>query len=72
MRELFRSNDPTAIACASAMLEGEGITCFVMDVHMSSLEGSIGILPRRMMVPEVEFDRARRTLIDNGLDLFDS
>ena len=71
MRELFRTNDPTAIACASALLEGEGIACFVMDVHMSALEGSIGALPRRMMVADAEFSRARRTLVDNGLDIFD-
>lgn len=71
MRELFRTNDPTAIACATALLEGEGITCFVMDVHMSSLEGSIGALPRRMMVADAEYSIARRTLMDNGLELFD-
>ncbi|MCY3880154.1 MAG: DUF2007 domain-containing protein [Rhodobacteraceae bacterium] len=71
MRELFRTNDPTAIACASALLDGEGITCFVMDVHMSALEGSIGALPRRMMVADAEYSRARAALEANGLDLFD-
>lgn len=71
MRELFRTNDPTAIACASALLDGEGIKCFVMDVHMSALEGSIGALPRRVMVADLEYDAARRTLVDNGLDYFD-
>ncbi len=71
MRELFRTNDPTAIACASALLEGEGIACFVMDVHMSALEGSIGALPRRMMVADAEFSEARAILSDNGLDLLD-
>ncbi len=71
MRELFRTNDPAAIACASALLEGEGINCFVMDVHMSALEGSIGVLPRRVMVPDAEFRLARMALEDNGLDLFD-
>ena len=71
MRELFRTNDPTAIACAEALLEGEGLACFVMDVHMSSLEGSIGVLPRRIMVADDEFARARKVLEDNSLDLFD-
>lgn len=71
MRELFRTNDPTAIAYATALLDGEGIKCFVMDGHMSSLEGSIGALPRRVMVADREFNAARRTLLDNGLDLFD-
>ncbi len=71
MRELFRTNDPTAIACAEAMLEGEGLSCFVMDAHMSSLEGSIGVLPRRIMVADDEFELARKVLEDNNLDLFD-
>ena len=51
MKELLRSSDPTIIAFASALLEGEGIAVFQMDVHMSILEGSIGIFPRRLMVP---------------------
>ncbi|MXY34659.1 MAG: DUF2007 domain-containing protein, partial [Boseongicola sp. SB0664_bin_43] len=46
MRELMRTNDPTLIAFATALLEGEDIDCFQMDVHMSVLEGSIGVLPR--------------------------
>ena len=45
MKELLRTNDPTIIAYASALLQGEGINCFPIDVHMSSLEGSIGVLP---------------------------
>ena len=47
MRELLRTNDPTVIAFSTALLRGEGIDCFVLDVHMSVLEGSIGLLPRR-------------------------
>ncbi len=69
MKELFRTTDPTEIACATALLEGEGIGCFVMDVHMSVLEGSIGIFPRRMMVAGADLLRARRVLTDNGIDV---
>ena len=69
MRELFRSNDPTEIACATALLDGEGIACFVMDTHMSVLEGSIGILPRRLMVADRDYHRARSTLQDNNLEV---
>ena len=50
MRELLRTNDPTVLAFATALLDGEGIDCFPIDVNMSVLEGSIGILPRRLMV----------------------
>ncbi len=67
MKELMRSNDPTAIAFAKALLEGEDIDCFEMDVHMSVLEGSIGILPRRLMVRDGDHIRAKVVLTDNDL-----
>ena len=67
MKELLRTNDPTAIAFAKALLEGEDIECFEMDVHMSVLEGSIGILPRRLMVRDADHFRAVAVLRDNDL-----
>lgn len=67
MKELFRTNDPTLMAFASALLQGEGIDCFEMDVHMSVLEGSIGVLPRRMLVLERDLFMARSVLRDNGI-----
>ena len=69
MRELLRSNDPTTIAFAKALLGGEGIDCFEWDVNMSVLEGSIGILPRRLMVREADLYRAERVCRDNDIDL---
>ena len=50
MEELLKTNDPTVISFATALLAAEDIEVFVFDVHMSILEGSIGILPRRLMV----------------------
>ena len=67
MKELLRSTDPTVMAFASALLQGEDIDCFEMDVNMSILEGGIGIFPRRMMVREADFDRACRVMRDNGI-----
>jgi hypothetical protein len=67
MKELLRTTDPTVIAFATALLEGEDITAFAMDVHMSVLEGSIGILPRRLMVRDRDLFRARAVLRDNGI-----
>ena len=67
MKELLRTNDPTVIALAKALLEGEGIDCFEMDVHMSVLEGSIGILPRRLMVRDNDHFQASHVLKDNNL-----
>jgi hypothetical protein len=69
MRELLRTNDPTVIAFATAILEGEGIDVFQMDVHMSVLEGSIGVLPRRLMVRDGDHFRARAILRDLDIDL---
>ena len=69
MREILRTTDPTVIAFCTALLRGEGIDCFVLDVHMSVLEGSIGLLPRRLMVHERDFFRARAVLRDNDVDL---
>jgi hypothetical protein len=68
MRELLRTNDPTVIAFATALLQGEDIEAFALDVHMSVLEGSIGILPRRLMVRETDLTRARAVMADNGID----
>jgi hypothetical protein len=67
MQELLRTTDPTIIAFASALLEGEDIDVFALDVHMSILEGSIGILPRRLMVRDGDLARARAVLSDNGI-----
>lgn len=67
MRAILRTNDPTAIAFAEALLRGEGITAFTLDVHMSVLDGSLGILPRRMMVAAEDHAKAFAILRANGL-----
>jgi len=67
MKELLRSNDPTEIAFATALLDGEGIAVFQLDVHMSLLEGSVGILPRRLMVVDRDLFMARAIMRDNGV-----
>jgi hypothetical protein len=68
MKVLLRTNDPTLIAFATALLDGEGIESFQMDMHMSVLEGSIGVLPRRLMVREADLFEARIILRDNGIE----
>ena len=67
MKELLRSTDPTIMAFASALLQGEDIDCFQMDVNMSILEGGIGIFPRRMMVRADDYDRALKVIQDNEI-----
>jgi len=69
MKELLRSTDPTIIAFATALLQGEDIACFEMDVNMSVLEGGIGIFPRRLMVRADDHAAAERVLSDNDIPL---
>ena len=72
MEEVLRTNDPALLSFATALLSGEDIEAAVFDVHMSIMEGSIGILPRRLMVADEDAAKARRILKDNGLETFDT
>ena len=67
MEEILRTTDPTLIAFATALLRGEHIECWELDVHMSVLEGSIGALPRRLVVARSDAFRARAILRDNDV-----
>lgn len=69
MKELVRTNDPTVIAFATALLEAEDIAVFALDVHMSVLEGSIGLFPKRLMVRDQDHFLASAILRDNGIGL---
>ena len=59
----------TVIAFATALLQGEDIDCFEMDVNMSVLEGGIGIFPRRLMVHPNDHEDAVQVLRDNEIPL---
>jgi hypothetical protein len=67
MRELVRANDAVLLSAIGALLDGARIPYLLFDQNMSVLEGSIGILGRRLLVPDDYWDRARRLLIDAGL-----
>lgn len=67
MRELIRANDPVLVSAVVALLEGAGLRPLVLDQNMSVLEGSIGVLQRRIMMIDDEFAQARRLLSDAGL-----
>jgi flagellar biosynthesis/type III secretory pathway ATPase len=69
MKLLLQTNDPTIIAFAQVLLDGEGIDSFVLDVHTSILEGGIGLLPRRLMVADRNLFLARSVMTDNGIDV---
>lgn len=67
MRELIRTNDAVLVSAAVALLDGAGIRSMVFDQNMSVLEGSLGVLPRRVLVAEEHELRARKLLEDAGL-----
>ena len=67
MREIVRTNDPVLISAIEALLNGGGIPHFVFDQNMSVIEGSLGFLPRRVLVAEEHENNARRILQDAGL-----
>ena len=58
MIELFRSNDPVLMSFADALLNEAGIEHAIVDQNMSVMEGSLGILPRRMLVAATSTMRA--------------
>ncbi|MGA2129095.1 MAG: DUF2007 domain-containing protein [Xanthobacteraceae bacterium] len=67
MRELVRTNDMVLVTVIEALLNGARIEHVVLDQNMSVLEGSLGILPRRILVSEADARVARRVLVDAGL-----
>lgn len=67
MREIVRTNDPVLISAIEALLQAANIPHFVFDQDMSVLEGSIGMLPRRVMVGDEDVAAARLLLTDAGL-----
>ena len=67
MIELIRTNDPVVISFVESLMRDAGIGCLVADQNMSILDGSIGILPRRILVIEDEADEARKILVDAGI-----
>ena len=68
MVELFRSNNPVLLSWAEAILAAEGIDAIVLDQFTSIVEGSIGAIPRRVMVIDADANRARQTLAAAGHD----
>jgi len=67
MHELIRANDPVLLSFAESLMKDAGIHCLIADQGMSILEGSLGMLPRRLLVAEEDADAARKLLIDAGL-----
>ncbi len=66
MKELLRTNDIVRLSWLQALLADAGIETLVLDTHTSIVEGSLGVLPRRLAVSNDDYPRARRVLKDAG------
>jgi hypothetical protein len=69
MHELIRTNDPVLLSFVESLLREAGIDPLVLDRNMSVMEGSIGILPRRVLVADEDWSRARHVLQTSGVEL---
>ncbi len=67
MHELVRSNDPVLINFIVVLLRDAHLSPLLVDEHTSSVEGSIGVLPRRILVSGDELAQARRVLVEADL-----
>ena len=67
MEELLKTNDLVLISYVEALLRDAGIEMLVLDQNMSVIEGSLGVLPRRILVPEESLTTARNILRSAGI-----
>lgn len=67
MVEILRTNDLVLITVVEAILKAERIAFFVADQNMAAAEGSLGFLPRRILVEAREAGRARQLIAEAGL-----
>ncbi len=67
MRELMRTNDVVLVSAVGALLDGADIHHLVLDGNMSVVEGSLGVLPRRILVHDDDAKAARSLLTEAGL-----
>ena len=71
MKELLRSNDFVYLSYVTHLLSEEGVDHVLLDAYTSAVEGSIGAIPRRVMVDEQELPRARNILGNASLTIPD-
>jgi uncharacterized protein (DUF1330 family) len=67
MIELVRTNDLVLISFVESVLTQGGVRFFVADNHMSAVEGSLGFLPRRILIDADQREHARQLLREVGL-----
>lgn len=68
MIAIIKTNNPITLNFAEAVLKDAKIEFFIADTHVSILEGSIGAIPRRLLVLEDDEEEARSALSGAGLE----
>lgn len=68
MRAVLKTNNPVLLNFAEVLLADAGLQTVVFDGEMSIMDGSVGILPRRLMVADQDFTRAQAILRDGIKD----
>ena len=63
----MRSNNIVTLSFVESLMRDAGIAVMIADQSMSILEGSIGAIPRRILVESERIDQARRIMHDAGL-----
>ena len=66
MRTIARSNDLVRLSFLTALLRDAGIEAVLLDGYASTTDGSIGAVPRRLVVSERDESRARWVLAEAG------
>ena len=62
MRAILRTTDAVLLSFAQSLLDDAGIQTVTFDTHASIMDGSMGMLPRRLMVADDDFTKAQRLL----------
>ena len=68
MEELLRSNNIITLSFVQSLMRDAGIDCIWTDRNISTLEGSIGAIPQRILVDAQKITLARRIIVDAGLE----
>lgn len=64
MQVVVTTNNMVRPSFLHALLADAGIVATVLDAHTSAVEGSIGAIPRRLVVATADAARARRVLAE--------
>ncbi len=62
MKIVLKTNNQVELGWAQLVLSEAGIWAEIFDRHSSIVEGSIGAIPRRLMVGDADFAAAEQSL----------